>query len=314
MKKSRLSKRTEKILKIVLGTYIVLQVLFVAGFAVHPPIGAIGLTLIGRGPACGIASSIRAYYRRWDIPERQREVQKNSEIIRVEDGFQLIKTPWGEIWEPKIEGSAVLAQIAEINAKYNKFQSPVHAGDIALDCGANVGTTTMHLLRMGAAKVVAIEPSPRNVEALHRNFAKEIEEGRVIVYPKGVWDKDDILPLTLNDDTSAMDSVVMSRGFTKTVEVPLTTIDELVAELGLEHVDFIKLDTEGAEKPALRGARETIAKYHPRFEISVDHLPEDPEAVPALLKSIDPSYKTECMVCDADYSKWRVFPTILFFE
>ena len=34
-------------------------------------------------------------------------------------------------------------------------------------------------------RIIAIEPSPRNVECLRRNFPKEIAEGRVVVYPKG---------------------------------------------------------------------------------------------------------------------------------
>ncbi|MEP7366964.1 MAG: FkbM family methyltransferase [Acidobacteriota bacterium] len=315
-RKSSLNPRVERILKIVLVTYMVLQVLFVVAFAAHPPVGAIGLILIGRGPQSGVVESIQSYYRRWHTPVKQQEANAASLLVRKEGGFQLIRTPWGEIWEPEIDGSAILAQIGEINGKYDGFEgTPIHKGDIVLDGGANVGVTTLHALRLGAAKVVAIEPAPANVAILERNFAKEIAEGRVIVYPKGVWDKDDILPLSLNEDTTAMDSVVIKRVHaTKTVNVPLTTIDKLVAELGLERVDMIKLDTEGAEKPALRGATKTIAKWHPRFEISVDHLPNDPVEVPALLRSIDPTYKMRCLVSDADYSAWRVNSTILFFD
>ena len=50
-------------------------------------------------------------------------------------------------------------------------------------------------LASGAKLVVAIEPAPENIECLRRNLAQEIAAGRVIVYPKGVWDKDDTLAL-----------------------------------------------------------------------------------------------------------------------
>ena len=312
----KFSPKTEKIGKAVLGAYIVVQILFTAGFAAHPPIGAVALTLIGRGPACGIQQSIQSFYRGWSMGERQQTAFKASKLIRKEDGHQLISSPWGEIWEPETVGTAAVAQIAEIEAKYAGFPGqPILKGDVVLDCGANVGVETLYALRLGAAKVVAIEPSPINLAVLRKNFAKEIQQGRVIVYPKGVWDKDDVLELHLNDDTTAMDSFLLKRAHSsRVVKAELTTIDKLVEELKLERVDFIKMDTEGAEKKALQGGRQTIAKFKPRMEISVDHLPEDPEQVPQVVRSINAAYNVSCLVCVADWHKWKVNSTILFFE
>lgn len=312
----KLSPKAEKTLKAILGTYIVLQIAFTAGFAAHPPIGAAALILVGRGPACGIRESIQSFYRGWSIGDRQQTSFKASRLVKKEGALQLVSTPWGEIWEPETVGTAAVAQIAEIEAKYAGFVGdPIKRGDVVLDCGANVGVETLYALRKGAGKVVAIEPSPVNVEVLKRNFAKEIEQGRVVVYPKGVWDKDDVLELHLNDDTSAMDTFLLKREHSsRTVKAELTTIDKLVAELKLERVDFIKMDTEGAEKKALAGGRKTIAMYKPRMEISVDHLPEDPDQVPVVARDINPSYKVSCLVCAADWKKWKVNSTILFFE
>ena len=69
----------------------------------------------------------------------------------------------------------------------------VRPGDVVLDCGANVGVYTRHALEAGARLVVAIDPAPENIECLRRNFSEEIKAGRVVVYPKGVWDKDEVL-------------------------------------------------------------------------------------------------------------------------
>src|SRR5262245_33643427 len=71
----------------------------------------------------------------------------------------------------------------------------VRQGDIVLDCGANYGAYSRKVLERGAAKVVAIEPDPVCVIALRKTFAKEIAEGRVVVYPKGVWHEDDELAM-----------------------------------------------------------------------------------------------------------------------
>src|SRR5262249_42061285 len=84
----------------------------------------------------------------------------------------------------------------------------VRTGDIVLDCGANVGVYTRRALDAGAKKVIAIEPAPENILCLRKTFAQEIAGGRVVVYPKGVWDKDDILPMNVDPANSARDSFV----------------------------------------------------------------------------------------------------------
>ena len=85
----------------------------------------------------------------------------------------------------------------------------VRKGDIVLDCGANLGTFTRTALDRGAKTVVAIEPAPENLECIRRSFKDEIASGRVILYPKGVWDKDDVLTLHIHHDNSAADSFLI---------------------------------------------------------------------------------------------------------
>jgi hypothetical protein len=57
--------------------------------------------------------------------------------------------------------------------------------------------------------------------------------------------------------------------------------------LGLDRVDFVKMDIEGAERHALAGASEMIARHRPRMAICVYHLSDDPQVIPAaVLKAI----------------------------
>ncbi len=95
--------------------------------------------------------------------------------------------------------------------------------------------------------------------------------------------------------------------------VPLTTIDRLVEELKLERVDFIKMDVEGAEQRALRGGQATLARFHPRLEISVNHLPEDPIMVPRVIREAWPGYRSEYLLCELK-KDWRVVANIVFFQ
>jgi FkbM family methyltransferase len=71
---------------------------------------------------------------------------------------------------------------------------------------------------------------------------------------------------------------VLDRGGKGPV-VPLTTIDKLVDELRLPSVDFVKMDIEGAEMQALKGAVATVRRFHPRMAISVEHRPSDPDRI-----------------------------------
>jgi hypothetical protein len=91
--------------------------------------------------------------------------------------------------------------------------------------------------------------------------------------------------------------VLRPRNAHPALEVTLTTIDKLVAELGLPRVDFIKMDIEGAEVRALNGARNTIARFKPRMAITAEHNPNDERDIPDAVRRIRPDYRVQCGPC-----------------
>jgi FkbM family methyltransferase len=267
----------------------------------------------GNASSCSFLDTIRAIRRRLTYNPISRELITSSALLKTDrDGYKLLRVRGHQFWEPPGTGSVAVAQIAELESKYAYLTPPVKPGDIVLDCGANVGVFTRMALDSGAAKVVAIEPAPHNVECLRRTFAGEIASGRVVLCEKGVWDKEDFLTLAINNETEAKDSFVRTANTRSGPKIALTTIDNLVATLKLPRVDFIKMDIEGAEKQALTGARGIIRAYHPRMEISVDHLPEDPVQVPLLLGRLGVQYRQRCLVCAL--GKDHLDPTILLLE
>ena len=171
----------------------------------------------------------------------------------------------------------------------------VRRGDVVLDCGAQLGAFTRPALAAGAALVVAIDVSPRNIVCLSKTFAAEVRKGRVKIYPKGVWNKDDILEL-YEDGQTIGDTVVLHKQ-SKGTKVPLTTIDRIVEELALPSVDFIKMDIEGAEVPALQGAAKTLRRFRPRMAISSYHLPGDARDVPWAARQAVPNYWISVPAC-----------------
>ena len=237
------------------------------------------------------------------------EVRAASRIIREDGRYAWWSTPEGEFWVPAASGDAVMYDLGE--QMRNIYGTGIRPGDIVLDAGANVGVFTRKALWAGAAKVIAIEPAPENLECLRRNFAAEIADGRVVVYPKGVWDKDDVLKLRVDPTDSARDTFVRQIENAQLVEAKLTTIDKLVAELKLPKVDFIKMDIEGAEQKAIVGAKKTIARFRPRMALCVYHLKDDDVMVPKLVHDIVADYRvTQTCLCAPD----RVQPEVAFFD
>jgi len=244
--------------------------------------------------ACSLRETVSGVQRRLDLDHRRRDVESTVQRVRQEERLELWNTPLGEFWNPA--GNDLPFLLAEqMRGDYESGSVVLRHGDIILDCGANVGLFTRRALLRGAALVVAVEPSPANEDCLRRTFARDIADGRVIVYPKGLWYRDDHLEMNIFGN-SALDSFVLSvRPETaltpRKVRLPLTTIDKLVAELNLPRIDFIKMDIEGAERNALRGAAETLRRFRPRLGLALENLPDDPVILPNLIKSLQPGYQ-----------------------
>lgn len=295
-------------LKIILGL-----VILAAAIAAYPPARLAALVVLGRSPICPMAQAVKSA----DNLKRQialkDEILRASRLVKKDEGYRLYETPDGPYWIPEGSEYVLPFNLAEMKRKiYGSGKHDVQPGDVVLDCGANVGVFTRLALNAGASLVVAIEPAPENIECLRRNFAKEITDGRVIVYPKGVWDKDDFMTLHVDPENSAADSFLIERaGSVPVHKVPLTTIDKLVDELKLTAVNFIKMDIEGAEPKALLGGRATIRKYRPRMSLTVYHAPDHPYVIPQIVRETVPNYQIECGPCaEANYG---IRPDVLYF-
>lgn len=187
----------------------------------------------------------------------------------------------------------------------------VRPGEIVMDCGAHVGTFVHQALQLGAAKVVAVEPDATNIECLRRNFKQEIAAGKVVVYPKAVWDSETTLKFTVSGDNSGMNSaVIATQG--RTVEVPATRIDTIVRELNLPRLDRIKMDIEGAERNALRGGMASLRQFRPKVVLETYHLPDDAQVLPAILREAHSDYRIHCGPCE--YAAARYVPHVLYVE
>ena len=266
--------------------------------------------LSNRHPRCTVSDAWRL--SSWNEFLSEEEIRQSFRVIRVDGPLSLVGTPAGTFWMPSrdIHAAAEMVQ-DQREGIYQPGVFGARSGDIVLDCGANIGVYTRYALSIGAARVVAIEVAPEDIDCLRRNFASEMAAGRVTVYPKGVWDKDATLQLHSDPAYSSMaNSVAMGTGSAGPA-VPLTTIDKIVAELRLPRVDFIKMDIEGAEPNALQGAMKTVNRFRPRLAIALEHRPSDPDTIPPLVKSQWPFYDIKLSTC-AELSNGHLQPNVLY--
>lgn len=129
-------------------------------------------------------------------------------------------------------------------------------------------------------KIYAFEPDSKNYE--HCAGQCRLENIRnVELYNKGLWSCETELSFQETGNSCAR----VGEG---AVVIRTASIDAVTEG---EPVSFIKLDIEGAELEALRGAERTIRKHHPRLAICIYHKPEDIIEIPAYILSLYEGYK-----------------------
>ena len=281
----------------------------------YPPLRLFAMKAVGRSPVCPLRNTLEAD-RNLQLQIRySNQILQASKVVEKDPaGYHLVETPKGRWWIPEGNDFVLPFNLAEQEREvYGTGDYAVRTGEIVLDCGANVGVWTRTALNRGARLVVGFEPAPENIESYRRNFQNEIAAGRVILVPKGVWDKDDILLLKRDPHNSAADSFVLLSDGTPGVKAPLTTIDKAVAELKLPRIDYIKMDIEGAESHALEGARAIITTYHPRLSLAAEHMPDDQVRIPEVVKNLWPGYRMTCGPC-LETKDAHVRADVLYFQ
>lgn len=181
------------------------------------------------------------------------------------------------------------------------FHPEVHPepGDIMIDGGVSdmVGAQQRFAESVGpAGQVHGFEPIPWMAESARKSLAAwpqyhlhcaGLAEEKGQARFASLRDSSHICGPGAGGATSA----APEGGEDGTVLCDLVRIDDMVRELGLERVDCIKLDVEGAELSALRGAEDTIRRFAPRLIICLYHQPEDLVTIPLYVKSLNPAYR-----------------------
>jgi FkbM family methyltransferase len=138
---------------------------------------------------------------------------------------------------------------------------------VVVDIGAFIGYFTLVFSRL-AGKVYAFEPDPENMALIKTNLVANNCEN-VICEERAIGDMTGAIPLYLVEAGNTGDQRTMFVPGRKSVDVPMTTLDDYFAN---SVVDFIKMDMQGYEHKALLGASKVFAA-NPQIELFVKLTP-----------------------------------------
>lgn len=172
-------------------------------------------------------------------------------VVSMPDGNRIFLRPCvkGDI-------SAVLGALYMYNDNSDTY-TLLKNTRVVVDAGAHIGIYTLkaarELLRKG--KVIAIEPHPENYRLLMRNIQIN-GYGNIVPFDVALSDKDAMAKLFHSPNTLSHSLVFHHSNEWTWVETK--TLDRLLNELGINYVNYIKLNIEGAELSALKGAQNTL--------------------------------------------------------
>jgi FkbM family methyltransferase len=190
--------------------------------------------------------------------------------IEVDPGVSLLLDPAEDVartilisrqgnWEPEV---------------WAAISSGLGEGAVFVDVGAHLGYDSLKAARLVGEKgrVVAFEPNPNTLMLLRSNI--EASQARnIIVQPVACTDSEQTLTLFDSTPGGNSGSSSLSQANAGVLTRPYTVrgrpIDDVVSELGLARVDVLKADVEGAELMVLRGAAQTLRRFHPKLILEV---------------------------------------------
>jgi FkbM family methyltransferase len=141
----------------------------------------------------------------------------------------------------------------------------VRRGDLVFDIGAHVGDRVASFRRLGA-RIVAVEPQPAPVRVLKLFYGRSADVaieaaavGRSVGTTRMMINADNPTVSTASPEfiSAARDAPGwQTQRWTRSVEVPVTTLDTLIGKHGAPA--FIKIDVEGFEEEALQGLTSAV--------------------------------------------------------
>ena len=160
-----------------------------------------------------------------------------------------------------------------------EWLSSIGAGQIGFDIGGHRGYwAVLYQSRVLPGGIIfSFEPNPNNYHKMIQNLGKN-KVGNVVPLRLAAWREKRLLSIK-GASAMGIESFLSRVEEDEDGNILAVTIDELVDSLGLPRLDWIKMDIEGAEVEALKGAMKTLSRYRPTLWIEFHDTLEELKAL-----------------------------------
>lgn len=161
--------------------------------------------------------------------------------------------------------------------------------EVVVDLGAYDGDTLVEFLNgtsMQFKKLYAMEPDNKNYRKLKRRLYM-IGSALLEAYNVGAWDEDTTITFNMRAGRGSTASGGVHRA-ARYRDIKMMKTDTMLQGAA---ATYIKIDVEGAEENALRGAKETISGFRPKLNVALYHRNEDMFRLPLLIAELNKRYK-----------------------
>lgn len=181
-------------------------------------------------------------------------------------------------------------------------------GELVLDIGAAFGSYALPALSMGA-RVIAFNPADFDAELMQYNLdlnpelAKRCEMVRDGIYGADGWFDPDHCQFTPSGEGLFAAECPGPRW------LKVRSLDSFISDRGIDRVDWIKMDIEGAEFEALKGAEQCLRRWTPKLLIECHefHDKQLPRKVHGFLTGLGVGYVGESHPhCAVSHSYYEV--------
>lgn len=153
------------------------------------------------------------------------------------------------------------------------FVKSVRPGDVVIDAGANIGYYSVLASRLvgPTGRVYAFEPDPTAFGILQRNLRLNGADN-VVAEQKALSNANTTLELFIAEGNKGDDRIYQPEGEHRTsIRVPAVRLDDYLRGTA-DHVDVVKIDTQGAEGVILEGMGD-IPRANPQMVMIVEFWP-----------------------------------------
>jgi len=150
----------------------------------------------------------------------------------------------------------------------------IDPGSTVLDVGGCYGEFALYAVKCvgPSGRVVMIEPDASNIEVARKTFELNGNPANLQVVQGGLWKHPGTLRFNTGQGPTSSVVGVGDGGDGETVEVAVESLASLADRLKIDHIDFVKMDVEGAELEVISAAGELPAKHQPRYAIASYHV------------------------------------------